>query len=155
MTDHDTPQLTQNRNRVDHVAFLLRPENFDSARARAADLLGLNFEGPYDLDQAGLRICIDWAAGIEFITPVDPANARIQAAFLDQHGEGFYRLVFGVTDLAAALERACAGGMQAGLRMDGLSIDSAWRDRFARMDEVTIGEVVPGMFITLGQIEPR
>ena len=156
MSDASAKQpLRQNRNRIDHVAFLTRPENFDATTKRAADLLGLDYDGPYDFDELGIRICIDWHAGIEFIAPIDPTKATLQAAFIEEHGEGFFRLVFGVTDLESALNHVGKSGLKAGLSVDGLVIDPAWRDRFHRIDEATIGEIVPGVFITLGQIEPK
>lgn len=142
-------------SRVDHVAFLVRDENFEAALARSTEVLGLSFDGPYDLADRGIRIAIDWDAGIEFITPTNSDIALGPSVFLDEHGEGFYRLVLGVRDLEDAVAKATSHGLPAGARTDGLKIDPRWRDRFDRIDEVTIGEVVPGVFITLGQIEEK
>ena len=147
--------LVQNRNRIDHVAFIVRPENFEATTQRVAEVLGLDFDGPYDNHELGLRVCIDWDAGIEFLTPFDPALATIQVAYLDKYGEGFYRLVFGVTDLESALRHVEDSGLRLGVRMNGLSLNPDWGERFHRIDEVSIEKPATGVYLTLGQIEPR
>lgn len=143
------------RARIDHIAFMVSPENFDSAIKSMTDLLELTFEGPYDLTDLGTKVVIDWDAGIEFITVTDPSIATAQAEFLKTHGDGFYRLVVGVGDLKAALERADAAQIGLIYQYDGLTIDPSWRDRFDRIDEAILEDPSPGIRIALGQIEPR
>ncbi|MBT2523368.1 VOC family protein [Arthrobacter sp. ISL-28] len=141
-------------SRIDHIAFLVREENFESATSKLARVLDLKFEGPYELTDLGTRVVIDWDAGIEFITVTDPLIATAQAAFLDEHGEGFYRLVVGVDDLDSALRRAGDEGLGLIFRYDGLTIDESWKERFDRIDEAVIESPSPGVRIALGQIEP-
>lgn len=154
MNDEQLP-LIQNRNRIDHIAFIVRPENLESATNRVAELLNLDFDGPFDNTELGLRVMIDWRAGIEFLTPYDPEIATIQTAYLDKYGEGFYRLVFGVEDLKSSLSRVEKAGLRVGVSMDGLKLNPSWAELYTRIDEVSVEKPVPGFYLTLGQIEPR
>ncbi|MBT2523326.1 hypothetical protein [Arthrobacter sp. ISL-28] len=149
------PPLTQNRGRIDHIAFIVREENFEATVARVASVLSLNFEGPFDNTELGFRVVIDWHAGIEFLTPYDREKAPIQFAYLDKYGEGFYRLIFGVSDMESSLDRAKEHGLRVGIRMDGLTLTPDWAERFDRIEEVTVEKPVPGFYLTLGQIEPK
>jgi methylmalonyl-CoA/ethylmalonyl-CoA epimerase len=85
--------------RLHHVVFCVRPENQDHAVGLWREL-GLTF---YEVDLAdlGLRVLIDWQAGIEIISPV--ASEGEQAAafteFLAAHGEGFYSIVMAVSEV--------------------------------------------------------
>ena len=79
--------------KLHHVVFCVRPENQEPA----ADLwreLGLTFvEIP--LVEEGLRVFLDWEAGIEIISPTEPGgteSARFRT-FLDDHGEGVCSVV--------------------------------------------------------------
>lgn len=156
MTVSSSPslRLRQNRGRIDHIAFIARPENFTAMAERIATVLDLDFDGPYDNVELGLRVIIDWHAGIELLTPCDPELATIQTAYLDKYGEGFYRLVFGVADLDSALKRVTDNGLQVGVRMNGLKLNPGWTALFDRIDEVSVEKPAPGFYLTLGQIEP-
>ena len=86
MTDQIAPRLH-------HVVFCVQPENQD----RAADFwrdLGLVFQ-EIALAEEGLRVLLDWSAGIEIISPTqEPGTetARFRE-FLDQQGEGVCSVV--------------------------------------------------------------
>jgi 4-hydroxyphenylpyruvate dioxygenase-like putative hemolysin len=147
----------RNGNRIDHVAVCVWPENLTSAVARFTELLDLEFEGPFELTEAGLRVYIDWDAGIEVVAPTnaDKPWAAQRLRFLEEKGEGVYRVVFGVADLPAALRRASAAGFETMAPMDAFSTNPAWRDRFVSMDQVMVAEEVHGVRLNLGHIERR
>jgi 4-hydroxyphenylpyruvate dioxygenase-like putative hemolysin len=157
MTADERPDsmVQHNGNRIDHVVFIVRPENLESAAERLAAVLDLTFDGPHDDAALGVRLLTDWKAGIELLTPYDPQVATTQAAYLEKHGEGFYRLVFGVTDLERAVERARTHGLEIGQPMNGLELNPRWSAEFDRIDEVPVQKPWPGFYLTLGQIEPR
>ena len=79
--------------KLHHVVFCVHPEN----QERAADLwreLGLTF-AEIPLEDEGLRVLLDWSAGIEIISPTvqeGTETARFRA-FLDEHGEGVCSVV--------------------------------------------------------------
>ena len=86
MTDHIAPRLH-------HVVFCVRPEN----QERAADFwrdLGLVFQ-EITLVEEGLRVLLDWASGIEIISPMpDPGTETARFwALLDERGEGVCSVV--------------------------------------------------------------
>ena len=142
-------------NRIDHVVFIVRPENLNSAAERLSAVMDLKFDGPHDDVTLGIRVLIDWQAGIELLTPYDPEVATTQVAYLEKHGEGFYRLIFGVTDLERALERAREHGLDIGQPMNGLELNPRWSSEFERIDEVPVQKPWPGVYLTFGRIEPR
>ncbi|WP_280424724.1 VOC family protein [Nocardia carnea] len=141
------------RPSIHHVAFMVRPENFEATTERMAKLLNLKFEGPYDLADLGTKVVVDYGAGIEFITVTDPTIATAQAAFLEERGEGFYRLVFGVDDLESSLDRAAEDGIGILYRYDGLTVDPEWKNRFSKIDEAILEDPSPGVRICLGQFD--
>ena len=73
--------------RLHHVVFCVRPEN----QQRAAGLwreLGLQFQ-EVPLEDLGVRVLIDWNAGIEIISPTDTASAPSgNVCALDQLTQG-------------------------------------------------------------------
>ena len=79
--------------RLHHVVFCVQPENQD----RAADFwrdLGLVFQ-EIALVEEGLRVLLDWSAGIEIISPTpDPGTetARFRE-LLEERGEGVCSVV--------------------------------------------------------------
>jgi hypothetical protein len=86
MTDPVVPK-------IHHVVFCVHPENHDAAAAYWRDL-GLSFQ-ELTLAEEGLRVSLDWSAGIEIISPTaEPGTetTRFQA-FLDERGEGIWSIV--------------------------------------------------------------
>jgi hypothetical protein len=85
--------------RLHHVVFCVRPENQDHAAGLWREL-GLTFY-QIDLDDLGLRVLIDWEAGIEIVSPVDDGGAQAASftEFLTVQGEGFYSVVMAVPEV--------------------------------------------------------
>jgi hypothetical protein len=145
-----------NGNRVDHVVICVWPENLESAVAHFTELLDIRLEGPFESAKAGLTIYIDWDAGFEVVAPTNPdADWDEPRRFLEEKGEGIFRIVFGMADQAAALERARALGHESTSPSDVFALNPAWRDRFVRMDEARLLGHVNGVGLTLGQIDRR
>jgi 4-hydroxyphenylpyruvate dioxygenase-like putative hemolysin len=143
---------SQNINRIDHVIILVTLDNLDRAAAEFSELLALTMEGPFDT--GGLRVYIDWAAGIELYAPTDPAIAVEQTQFLAEHGEGVFRIVFGVRDRSAAIARAEELGIDA-RTIDGFTVNERWQDSFERIDEAPLSRPVHGVRINFGEIVPK
>jgi hypothetical protein len=85
--------------KVHHVVFCVHHAN----QERAADLwrgLGLTF-AEVDLADLGIRVLIDWDAGIELVSPAPDADGRASAftTFLEDRGEGVYSVVVAVDEV--------------------------------------------------------
>ena len=143
----------QNIQRIDHIVMVAEPENVESAAKTYAKLFDIEWEGPFDAEEVGLRCYVCWDAGLELVAPFDKSKMPDMAAFLATHGEGIYRVVFGVSDREAALARAESMGLEVLFRSDALKSNPIWKDRFARIDLSGITPV-HGVRISFGQIEP-
>ena len=80
-------------SKLHHVVFCVRPENQDAA----ADFwrhLGLAFV-EIGLEEEGLRVLLDWDAGIEIISPTGARGTETDRfeRFLADHGEGVCSVV--------------------------------------------------------------
>jgi hypothetical protein len=144
--------MSQSSKRVDHVIFCLEPANVASAAATFSQLLDINFEGPLERADTGLVIYVDWDAGIELMAPTDPAIAREQRQFLDEQGEGVFRICFNFPDRDEALDRATKMGIGVRSRFDVLELFPHWRNRFERVLESHL-ERVHGVSFNFCQME--
>ena len=100
--------------RLHHVVFCVRPENQDHAAELWRDL-GLTFM-EVDLDDLGLRVLIDWEAGIEVVAPTGPGDSIVMSV----------SEVSGPTEIAArygAPVRYEQRREHGGLRIDEVSLE--------------------------------
>ncbi|MCR9092987.1 MAG: hypothetical protein NXI30_02105 [bacterium] len=93
---------------VHHVVWCVAPERFESVRRFWEESLDVSLH-EIDLPDLGLRVLISWRAGIEIMTPAYASGLMVDAAraFLAEHGDGVYSVVYDVNDLdarVAALE---------------------------------------------------
>lgn len=81
--------------RLHHVVFAVRRESFE----RASEYFGgLGFRlAEFVLDDVGLRVAIDWAGGVELLTPTDDHLAEPGSVgdFLRVRGRACFRLSCG------------------------------------------------------------
>jgi methylmalonyl-CoA/ethylmalonyl-CoA epimerase len=90
--------------KLHHVVYCVRPENQD----QAADLwrdIGMTFVQVPLVDE-GIRVLLDWSAGIEIVAPTLPEGSETARfrAFLDEHGEGVYSVVVRTADVDGPIE---------------------------------------------------
>lgn len=147
----------QNVQRIDHIAFIVRLDNLASTVAHVSRLLDITMEGPFVY---GTRtLCIDWISGIEIMAPLDEDDETCDAAeYLRNHGEGFWRLVFGVGDLQVAIDRSAVLGYGSRL-VSSFVVNKDWENRFERLDQAILDRSSFGRSdhseLAFGQIEPR
>jgi hypothetical protein len=103
--------------RVHHVCWCFEPENVDAVKAFWKERFETKL---YDFVQPelGLRVLINWEAGVEIITPLGQggtAGPQVRA-HLDARGEGVYTVAVEVDDLPAATAQAEAAGASVTLR---------------------------------------
>jgi hypothetical protein len=126
--------------KLHHVVFCV---HFDH-QEQAADLwrgLGLTF-AEIALPDLGIRVLIDWDAGIELVSPV-PGSGEVAApftTFLETRGEGTYAVVMAVEEVDGPVAVAERYGAQVGYRQHR-------RHGSLTIDEVMLAPVA-GMPIT-------
>jgi hypothetical protein len=97
--------------KLHHVVFCVRPEHHDAAAALWRDL-GVDLQD-FPLEEEGLRVLLDWSAGIEVISPSEhegTETARFRE-WLDEHGEGVYSVVVRTIGVEGAVSALAAHGM--------------------------------------------
>ena len=145
--------LRKNINRIDHIAICVRPENLEAAVANFSELLDIKFEGPFPSEKAGITYYLDWESGMEISAPTDPALAADRVKVLEEHGEGMFRLVFGVPDIGAAVDRARSMGQDV-YEVSAFNMNPQWRTKFDKMDEALLSTPIHGVRVAFSQIEP-
>jgi 4-hydroxyphenylpyruvate dioxygenase-like putative hemolysin len=157
--------VQQQVERVDHVAFVYRKENFEQAKQQLTDALGIDdWDGPAEIKQFNMLHAQSLKTGIEVLSPL--TDEGFIADHLRSHGEGFFALVFGVADVHEALRRAQARGIQpvpdengTPLLIDGLNDLNgepsypSWQDKLKTYLEIPLLPVA-GLNFYFGQIEP-
>jgi methylmalonyl-CoA/ethylmalonyl-CoA epimerase len=85
--------------RLHHVVFCTFPDSQDRAATFWREL-GLVFQD-IGLPELGLRVLIDWQAGIEIVSPtaLDSPEAASFTTFLHERGEGVYSVVVAVSEV--------------------------------------------------------
>ena len=96
--------------RVHHVAVIVR--DLDAALAVFRGALGLPLDTVQAIPSDGVRIAFlpTGESKLELVEPTDPSTGV--ARYLEKHGEGFHHVCYEVPDLAAALERYEAAGIE-------------------------------------------
>jgi hypothetical protein len=117
--------------RLSHVVICVQPENLARAAADFGELLGTIMQGPVEFPDHGIRMFMAWDHGIEILSPVDRALATVHQQFLDDHGEGVFRVSFATPDRDAALTRAEQLGHTVLGRYNVGDFAPQWRHRLA------------------------
>lgn len=93
-----------------HVVYAVAPERRDAATGFFSDL-GFSF-AIFELEELGLQVTLDWAGGVELVSPLDTEAGRSSAVaeFLTTHGDGVYSVALRVADITTAEEVAARYG---------------------------------------------
>jgi hypothetical protein len=144
------------RNGISRVVLIYRPENLQGAVNEFTEALNItDFEGPYDLEEIGVRVVISWTSGIELIAPLQSgSHSAAMWEVLKKRGEGMFNLVYRVRNLQKAAAHAAAHGYpRRGEYINALDVEQSWRDRFRLLKEAALADIA-GTAVTLIQIEP-
>lgn len=94
----------ENVGRIDHIILIYKnKENQLNAKAQFSENLGIDDWHEVGEAEQGLSIVISWSAGIELVYPIDDNPAYQQ--HLEKYGEGFYALVFGVSNIDESVSK--------------------------------------------------
>jgi hypothetical protein len=128
--------MAQITNRIDHVAWMCRPENHDAYVEKLAKLFNVTFEADDGGPDFGMRITWSWSAGLEVLSPAGEGSpmAEMGWSFLNKKGEGLYAVVMGVEDVQATIDHAKALGYRPS---DLFSLPETTRDWRKRVQDCT------------------
>jgi hypothetical protein len=100
-------EMSQITNRIDHVAWMCRPENHDAYVEKLSKLFNITFEADDGGPDFGLRFTWSWSAGLEVLSPAgDGDHAKMCWKYLDEKGEGLFAVVMGVADVEETRQHA-------------------------------------------------
>jgi hypothetical protein len=146
--------MAQITNRIDHVAWMCRPENHDAYVEKLSKLFNITFEADDGGPDFGLRITWSWSAGLEVLSPAgdpDAPYAKMGWDFIAHKGEGLFAMVFGVEDVAATMEHARSLGYDPSPLHSLPPTEKAWRKRVQDCTESVL-EVWLGENLAIGRI---
>lgn len=115
--------------RMHHVVYAVALERVDAATA-FFDELGFGFV-TFELGELGLQVRLDWAGGVELVSPLanEAGRGSAVAEFLATHGDGVYSVALRVADITTAEEVAARHGAVTKFRQhregDGFELDES------------------------------
>ena len=105
--------MPQIKNRIDHVAWMCRPENHDAYVEKLSKVFRIEFEADDGGPEFGLRFTWSWSGGLEVLSPAgDGPHAQMCWDFLNNRGEGLFAVVMGVKDVEEVREHARSLGYE-------------------------------------------
>jgi 4-hydroxyphenylpyruvate dioxygenase-like putative hemolysin len=122
MGEPPTPQMH-------HVVYAVSPQRLDAATALFEEL-GFTFV-TFELTDLGLSVTLDWAGGVELISPLDTEAGRGSAVaqFLAVRGDGVFAVALRVADIAGAEAMVARYGAVMRFRqhreVDGFELDES------------------------------
>src|SRR3546814_21156161 len=143
---------TNKINRVDHILYRAWPENQEAYVEQRSKLCKVKFYGPVDKPEFGIRLYINWAAGLEVVSPVsDTAPWSLQMRdYLERRGEGVMNVIFGVRDINEAKAHAESLGYATSDLIENTG-DEPYAAETEVMKEIVVGEIANTLF-TFGEI---
>ncbi len=138
-------------NRLSHAAFVVAAEDFDACRDYWAVGHGVEFDDIPLPDSFGLRVVFSIRNGIELISPTSDAAPAPIREFLETHGNGIYAIVYNVSDLNSAVERAAEYGVEETVRNVFTNLPP-WSATYKLLEESTMTPY-RGMQAMFAQIE--
>ncbi|TAM71533.1 hypothetical protein [Mycobacterium sp.] len=116
---------TREQPNLHHAVLAVAPHRLPTT-ARLFTDLGFQFQA-FELDDVGLHVMLDWARGLELVTPTKPGTDNPVQEFLDRHGDGVFSLALRVDDAPRGEEIARRYGAITNFRQhrdgDGWQLD--------------------------------
>jgi hypothetical protein len=128
--------MPQIKNRLDHVAWMCRPENHDAYVKKLSELYDIEFEADDGGPEFGIRITWSWTAGLEVLSPAGTGHhSKMCWDYLDKRGEGLFAVVMGVDDVAKSIDRAKSLGYEPSPLLYLPETDKPWLKRVQECTE--------------------
>lgn len=130
--------MTQITNRIDHVAWMCRPENHDAYVEKLSKIYNVTFEADDGGPDYGLRLTWSWSAGLEVLSPAgdpDSPMAKMCWDYLGKRGEGLFAVVMGVDDVGKSIDHARGQGFTPSPLFSLPETDKPWLRRVQECTE--------------------
>lgn len=135
--------MIRNVNRIDHVAGVVRRENFEDVIARMSEVFGTRFDGPFDRPAMRARVAMSLDTGIELLSPADDDPENPFNRLLAAKGEHWLSVVMGVRDMDATCDHLARLGYKPAMRKSALGGDEKYPDRLTALEQAVFP---PGLF---------
>ena len=144
------PQIT---NRIDHVAWMCKPENHDAYVDKLSKLFNIEFEADDGGPDFGMRITWSWSAGLEVLSPAgeDLPPSQMGWNFLKKKGEGLFAVVMGVDDVEDTIAHARTLGYNPSDLFSLPKTEKPWRQRVQECTESVLEHWLDGN-LAIGRI---
>ena len=145
--------MAQITNRIDHVAWMCRPENHDAYVEKLSKLFGVTFEADDGGPDFGMRITWSWSAGLEVLSPAGEGAHLSEMGwnFLNKKGEGLFAVVMGVDDVQGTIEHARSLGYSPSDTYNLPETTKPWRKRVQECTESVLEHWLDGN-LAIGRI---
>ncbi|WP_176593949.1 hypothetical protein [Sphingobium sp. EM0848] len=138
-------------NHVDHIVWIVRPENQQLYVDKLSKLFRVTFEGPVLREEFGAQFWVSWESGLEIFAPHgDGDMAKMWLQRLEERGEGVLSMVFGVPDMEEACEHASQLGYQVS-PVIGFGGNEPWKHKLPVFKEATVVDML-GTMMAFGEI---
>jgi hypothetical protein len=135
--------MIRNVNRIDHVAGVVRRENFEAVIARMSEVFATRFYGPYDRPAMRARVAMSLDTGIELLSPADDDPESPFNKLLAAKGEHWLSVVMGVRDMDATCDHLARLGYKPMMRKSALGGSEEYPDRLTKLEQALFA---PGLF---------
>jgi hypothetical protein len=139
--------MIRNVNRVDHIAGVVRRENFSAVIERMSHVFETTFDGPFDRAAMGALMATSLDAGIELLAPRDDDPENPFNKMLTSRGEHWISVVMGVRDIDASCAQLARLGYKPVAVKKDLAGKGDYPARLTRLEQALFG---PGVFGGLG-----
>jgi hypothetical protein len=142
--------MGQNVNHVDHVVWITHLRNQENRVRELGAMFNADFLGPRDFPDMGMRIYVSWESGLEVVAPLDDRTPQADELRkrLQERGEGFLAIVFGVRNIKAAREHVQKLGYTPS---EIIEYQKPWGNKLTTFKEAIFTEFL-GTVMALGEI---
>lgn len=135
--------MIRNVNRIDHVAGVVRRENFETVIARMSEVFATRFHGPFDRPAMKARVAMSLDTGIELLSPADDDPESPFNKLLAAKGEHWISVVMGVRDMDETCDHLAKLGYKPAMRKQALGGAEEYPAPLTKLEQALFA---PGLF---------
>jgi hypothetical protein len=148
------------KNRIDHVAWVVRPENIEKYAKQLGDIFEAEFENSVGSQITSIIVYLSWEAGLELIAPLNRSDVvgNEVSDHLEKYGESPYGIIVGVEDIYQASARAQDLGYVSKKMVQSSDVEArkarySWATKVTDLLEMEVAAPFLGMKLYYGQVD--